>query len=146
MARFTRERTATLSDGSTLVFRRPRQTNVSSAQASWLAENAGKVDALKSKLTPAQREELEKAQQERREARETPAVEVEPTSQDEKDGFEMVHHATLVHENVISWKYGDEDAVEVSSDDPNPYEDVDADVLEEAARVIYDTFVGRKNS
>lgn len=125
-----------LSDGSQITFIRPTHKHVNRATAAGFRAFADWQDARKAELTQAQRRELADAEQKQQAA---PRQRRDPSHEEKLWArFSFCDHATLLMDCLKSWTDAGEDVVE-----DGDYEAVPESVLEEAARKVYETYVGR---
>lgn len=143
----TRERTRTLPDGSVLVYRRPGggtlRTIADDAVVEALSVRAKHMEAV----PPAERDRFDEGNAKRQSERDQRVErELDGLDRDARRArlrelkFNGIEHHRLIHKCGVSWRFGTE---EVDCTDLEGLRDLPADVLEDAARVIYDSHYDR---
>lgn len=144
----TRERTRTLPDGSVLTYRRPGGTALRTIADDALVDALSDRSDRLSEVPAEERTKLEKRMERRqiekadRQERELAALPRDERKKKQRElRFNGLEHPRIIQKFALSWKYGDE-AIDVSS--LEVLKDLPDDVLEEAARVIFDAHYDRE--
>ena len=136
------QRSFKLSDGTTLVYRRPGGNTLRTVKQSSFEEAAAESEAHLARLPKYQRERLlSKNQDSPPLEKEDDLTPSEKKKRDREDNFSVLSPALLIHTCAVSWKFGTEDVCDVN--DTESLRDLPDEILNEAAQRIYDSHYER---